>query len=138
MKTPEQLQDAIDTLLEEDGFLAEGWLVVFLAPPEGTEPAAASLLYARLLKALAKSRKMLVGGDQTIFRPRPHILHRIAIRNALEERYDYFFFPADEVVISGYWGLSFPVMFPREADIGWLVAAVESAGMRLLPPESEE
>ncbi|MFT5680209.1 MAG: hypothetical protein ACI8RZ_001115 [Myxococcota bacterium] len=138
MKTPDQLQDAIDALLTEGGSVPDGWLVVFLAPPRGTSPQDASLLYARLLKGLAKGRKMLVGGDQALFKPRPHILHRIAVRNALEERYDYFFFPEDEVVISGYWDLSFPVLFPRDTDIGWLIAAVDAAGMRLLAPEGEE
>ncbi len=138
MKTPEQLQDAIDTLLDEGGSVPDGWLVIFLAPPEGTSPQDAAPMFARMFKALSEKRRLLVGGDQPVFRPRPHILHRIVTRNALEERYDYFFLPDEEVVISGYWGLSFPVLFPREADIDRLIAAATAAGMELLPPEGEE
>ena len=39
---------------------------------------------------------------------------------------------------SGYWKQTFPIVFPREADIGWLLAAVEAVGMNLLPPSGAE
>ena len=138
MKTPQELKAAIDTLLSAEGALPEGWLVVFLAPPEGTAVEAGAQLFGRLFKSLAASRRMLVGGQQDPFRPRPHILHRIVVQNAKEARFDYFFFPEDEVVVSGYWKQTFPVVFPREADIGWLLAAADAAGMNLLPPTGAE
>lgn len=137
MKTPQQLQAAIDTLLDEGGHVPEGWLVVFLHPDTADAEEGAAR-FGRLLKALSTRQRLLVGGERDPFRPRPHILHRIVVRNAREERFDYFFFPEAEVVISGYWDQTFPVIFPREADIGWLVEAVEAAGMVLLPPDGEE
>ena len=138
MKTPQELKAAIDTLLVEDGYVPEGWLVVFLTPVEGTHARDAAVQFARLFKALSSGRRMLVGGDRDPFRPQPHILHRIVVRNAQEKRYDYFFFPEEEVVVSGCWNMTFPILFRRDADIGWLLAAVEGAGMVLLPPEGEE
>ena len=138
MMTPTELKSAIDTLLSEGGSVPEGWLVVFLTPPEGTPTDAGAQLLGRLFKALASSRRMLIGGQQDPFRPRPHILHRIVVQNAEEARFDYFFFPEDEVVISGYWKQNFPVLFRRDADIGWLVSAVADAGLELLPPGDAE
>ena len=138
MKTPQELKAAIDTLLSAEGSLLEGWLVVFLAPPEGSSVEAGAQLFGRLFKSLAASRRMLVGGQQDPFRPRPHILHRIVVQNAKEARFDYFFFPEDEVVVSGYWKQTFPVVFPRESDISWLLKAAETAGMTLLPPSEGE
>ena len=113
MTSPQDLKAAIDTLLAEGGRVPEGWLVVFLAPAEGTPVEEAATALARLFKALAGKRRLLVGGNEDTFRPRPHILHRIVVKNAREERYDYFFFPDDSVVISGYWGQTFPVLFRR-------------------------
>ena len=135
MMTPQLLQDAIDTYLGEDGHVPDGWLVVFLRPatPGSLEESANS--FARFFKVLSKSHKMLVGGDRPPYRPRPHILHRVVVKNAREERYDYFFFPEDEVIISGCWDLVFPVMFPRTTEIGWLQEAAAATGMTLLPPE---
>ena len=136
MKTPQQLKAAIDTLLAEGGHVPEGWLVVFLQPgTDAVEEGAAR--FGRLFKALSSSQRMLVGGEQDPFRPRPHILHRIVIRNARAERFDYFFFPEAEVVISGYWDQTFPVLFPRGTEIGWLVEAAAAAEMVLMPPEEE-
>ena len=133
--TPQRLQDAIDTFLQEDGHLPTGWLVVFLHPAQPEPLDAAAARFAAMFAALRKSRTLLVGGEQAPFKPRPHILRRIVVRNAKEQRYDYFFFPSDDVVISGCWDLTFPVMFPDDTPIGWLQEAAEAAGLELLPPE---
>jgi len=138
MKTPQELKAAIDTLLSAEGAIPDGWLVVFLAPPDGTSVEEGAQQLGRLFKALAGARRMLVGGQQDPFRPRPHILHRIVVQNAKEARFDYFFFPEDEVVVSGYWKQTFPVLFPRGADIGWLVSAADAVGLTLLPPDGGE